>query len=79
MGVLLEEQRIQIHLCTSRGRNVQATSSVNWTDNLVLNILKSTREIRYVKLHDETEPDSMQNYKAVRKLIEMLALKLTKK
>ena len=53
--------------------------SVSWTDNFVLNMLKSTVEIKNVKFHDENEPGSMPNYKVVRKLIEMLVLKLFKK
>ena len=43
-----------------------------WTGNLVLSTMKSTTEIRNVKLLEENEPCSMLNFKAVGKLIEML-------
>ena len=56
-------------------RNGQQMPSKNWTDNFVLNMLKSTMEIRNTKLHEVNKPCSMQNYKAVRTLIEMLVLK----
>ena len=39
------------------------TSSVNWTDNGVLNTLKSTIEITNMELHEENKLGSMQNYK----------------
>ena len=58
---------------------MQQMPSVNWTDNFVLNIMKSTTEIRNMKLHEENKHGSMQNYKAVRKLIGIPVLKLSRK
>ena len=45
----------------------------------VLDTVNSTIEIRNMKLHEEKNPSSMQNYKAARKLFELLVLKLFKK
>ena len=44
---------------TKEAPNVQQMPSQIWTDNLVLNILKSTMEIRSMKLHEENKPCSM--------------------
>ena len=41
---------------------MQQLPSVNCTDKFVLNILKSIREIRHMKLHEENKPGSMQNF-----------------
>ena len=53
--------------------------SENHADNFLLNKMKSTSEIRNMKLHEENKRSSMQNCKAVRKLTEMVVLKLFKK
>ena len=53
--------------------------TISWTDNFVLNIVNSTIEIRNMKLHEEKNLSSMQKYKAVRKLFELLIFKLLKK
>ena len=38
--------------------------------------MKSTTEIKNMKLHEENKPGSLQNYRAVRKLIEMLVFEI---
>ena len=50
--------------------------SESCADNFGLNIMKTTIEIRNMKLHEESKPGSMQNCKAVRKFIKMLVLEL---
>ena len=59
--------------------STQTSSSVNWTDNFVLIVWKSTPDIRSMKRREENKRGSIQNYKAVRKFIEMIVLKRFKK
>ena len=59
-------------------RNVQTMPSVNSTDKFVIIVWKSTIEIRHMKLREENKLGSMQNYKTVRKLNEMIVLKMFK-
>ena len=78
-GIRISQRRILRYLCMSRGRNDQQMPSENHADNFLLNKMKSTIEIRNMKLHEENKHGSMQNCEAVRKLVEMVVLKLFSK
>ena len=74
-GSRYSQRQNQTKLCRGQGRNVQTMPSVIRSDKLVPIVWKSTTENRNMKPHEDNMPGSKQDYKTVRKLIKMLALK----